>query len=290
MAETVSPPSAARRVRRTKKIPGATRRRAVKRASKAIPTTDEQAVKAAFDVAHHHSPVATPIDDSAAIRSRRTLIIAVIGVMLIIVAGWVWSLRYSLRLPDPTADQQAQAAQWQALRQELETSFTSITDSLAAVREQQTEVAQTAVMLDAQAVGEVEKQLIADQVADWVSYRNFDNGLTVKYPPTWQRATGDDSATIVFRHESQTIRITTTATATRPAVPAEQTEVFFIGTVPGTLYRENTSSGSRLTVVAPFSAIPTEVVAEGTGTPLDEATFTLLVKTISITPAAPAAN
>ena len=176
------------------------------------------------------------------------------------------------------------------LRQELETSFTSITRSLTAVQEQQVLSNQAPVALDAQTVGNVEQQLVADQVTDWVSYRNFDNGLTVKYPPTWQRVASDDPATVAVQQGDQTIQITTTPTALRPAVPAEQTEVFFVGNVPGTLYRTTTATGPRLTVVAPFATIPTDLVVVGSGAALDEATFTLLVKTISITPATPATN
>jgi|GEM_PF-1534400 len=265
-----------------------------RRRSAAKPTSEpvvtEAEIKAKLDAAKHKRPAASaPAADAVVVHSRRTLVIAISAIMVVIIGGWLWSLQYSLRLPELTPEQQARAQQWQTLKQELQTSFSSIKDNLASAKELPEIVGQSQLKLDAGAVENVEEQLVADAVTDWVSYRNFDGGLTVKYPPSWQQATGQDAA-LTLKGDKQTVAIATTPKAVRPEVTADQTEVFFIGSTPGTLYRETTAIGPRLTVVVPLIEQNVDLVVIGSGANLDEQTFTLLTKTITIAPPAPVAE
>lgn len=291
MAETVINSPRSRRPRSSKAVPRRrvpAKRPATKAASKSAVTEAE--IKAKLDEIHHRHPsTIVPEVEPMIARSRRTLIISVVVIMAMVIGGWLWSLQYSLRLPQPTAEQQAQAQQWRALKQELQASFSSITDNLAAAKEQPV-LDQSQIKLDAGVVEDVEEKLVADQVVDWVSYRNFDGGVTVKYPPDWIQTASKDAAMLTLSSDKQTITITTIPKATRPIVAADQTEVFFIGNIPGTLYRETTVDGLRLTVVASLTDLNYDLVAVGTGANLDEQIFTLLTKTITVAPFEPVAE
>ncbi len=165
--------------------------------------------------------------------SKTVFIVAVIAIIVFfaVVAGWVWSLRYSLQVPEPTAEEIEQQAEWDELRSDLDETLSDIRQRFDDLQEQQTADEADAPQFSQEAIDLITEQLSSVDTSDWSTYSNFDHGFTLKYPADWQQDSGSDGVTFTNPQTDEQVAIAVAAEIPQPAVDPSLIRPVFLDTL-----------------------------------------------------------
>ncbi len=199
--------------------------------------------------------------------------------MVVIVAGWAWSLPYQLRSSGSAASP-IPGQEWEQLKADMSQSISRIKASMIVIRQEQAAEPDElpAVTLSPAATAQQRRELIADRTIGWTTYSNFDRGVSMQYPPEWQRTVADDGQTITFTNVDEVVTLQLNAPVTTPPAPAADTAVapFFLDTLAATRFTP-TDLTQPEQITAPWPDGQSAMVLTGRGEVFETMAFTFVL-------------
>ncbi|MFA6534050.1 MAG: hypothetical protein WCT37_02645 [Patescibacteria group bacterium] len=184
-------------------------------------------------------------------KQKVKLVAIVAGIMIFVVIGWLWSLKYSLFNRAPSEADVKSNQQWQEVKSGLGQSFQLTKEGLALIGKMWQEDSSKTVLTPEQ-ITALKNGLLEEATKRWVTYSNFDYNFTLKYPEKWDQATAGQS--IIFTENpdegNQKVVITVGPDLARPEVKDDQIENFWLDNLGAKLYHTATAEGAKEDVVA----------------------------------------
>lgn len=211
-----------------------------------------------------------PLDDN---KKRQLMVFGVVGLMIIIVLGWFYSLPYLLDRPvDGNQSDDQTVDDLKTALQNVKENFAQIKTTLENQNQQTAPTEEKDLVLTPQDIERLTEAVIAEQTAGWKSYNSFDHNFSFKYPVDWTIDSQSTKNSWQLTDPGQTTKIVLTVKPTAEVAEPSDGLLYQIDQTNGQLYK--TENGSQLVIKLPN----TDQTLLVTG---NDSTFQLLLATIT---------